>query len=46
MRMNSDPLTAQPRSASPSDPWSGQYRRGSGFKGSEEAKGYPGQTTY
>ena len=46
MRMNSDPLTVMPRSASPSDPWSGQYRRGSGFKGSEEAKGYPGQTTF
>lgn len=51
MRMNSDPLTVQPRSANPSDPWSGQYRRGSGFKGSETAKkqeseGYPGQTTY
>lgn len=51
MRMNSDPLTRQPRSASASDPWSGQYRRGSGFKGSETAKkqeseGYSVQTTF
>ena len=47
--MTSDPLTAQPRSTNPANPWSNVYRRGGGSKGSEKAKetdGYPGQTTY